>query len=172
MNAAELITKAADLIETTGWTQGYSARDENGDPVFANNERAVCFCAHGALSITDNLEYSQAYYVATRALNERTDDAPYTGVEEWPRIRAIQRHTWPHEGRSAGPDAGNREGVISMRYYLILLRQGTVVHINRFDYADEMQFHKQILEAHERARSGEPYAGCLFDTVQTLSEVC
>lgn len=58
-----------------------------------------------------------------------------------------------------------------MRYYLILLRQGVVVHINRFDYDDEAQFHKQILEAHERARHGAPYAGCLFDTVQTLSEV-
>lgn len=74
MNAAELITQAADLIETTGWTQGY----EFIGP-FANDERAVCFCAHGALSVADKFSYSQAYYDATCALDERTEDAPYTG---------------------------------------------------------------------------------------------
>lgn len=50
MNVAEILTKAADLIEPEGaWTQKANARDSEGRKTFASGEDAVCFCMAGAL---------------------------------------------------------------------------------------------------------------------------
>lgn len=50
MNAVELITKAADLIETKGWTQGCNARNAAGERVYVDTPDAACFCVYGALA--------------------------------------------------------------------------------------------------------------------------
>lgn len=55
MKSYELLNKAADLIEATGWTQGAFARDEYGnktEPYVRSCNKGngpVCFCASGAV---------------------------------------------------------------------------------------------------------------------------
>lgn len=50
MSPAEVLRKAADLIEPEGaWTQGHGARDEDGAPITSSSEAAVCWCAFGAI---------------------------------------------------------------------------------------------------------------------------
>lgn len=60
MKNRDLILAAADLIEGEGrWTQGYTARNEYGQPVSNGHMEAVCWCAIGALrrvSGEENLE--------------------------------------------------------------------------------------------------------------------
>ena len=45
-----VFARAADLIETKGWTQGTSARTATGDPCSPDDPKATCFCASGALA--------------------------------------------------------------------------------------------------------------------------
>jgi hypothetical protein len=48
---ADVLDRAADLLTPEGaWTQGYSARDANGSPVFVDDKSAVCFCMWGAIA--------------------------------------------------------------------------------------------------------------------------
>lgn len=48
---ADILDRAADLIEPEGaWTQGVLGRDAKGRILMARNlDRAVCFCAQGAI---------------------------------------------------------------------------------------------------------------------------
>ena len=41
--------KPYELIETTGWTQGCSARDALGNNVCTDDTSAVAFCAYGSV---------------------------------------------------------------------------------------------------------------------------
>lgn len=72
MNAAELITKAADLIEQTGWSQKCNARDAQGKHVMVYDPRATCFCAYGAMAKTmeDIPERQLLLDIAANALND------------------------------------------------------------------------------------------------------
>jgi hypothetical protein len=45
----QVLLAAADLLETTGWTQAYYARDSAGNPVASEDKNAACFCTYGAL---------------------------------------------------------------------------------------------------------------------------
>jgi hypothetical protein len=46
----QILTDAQELIrDRDRWTQGASARDANGNPVGAQNERACCWCGSGAI---------------------------------------------------------------------------------------------------------------------------
>jgi len=47
---ANILERAAKLIETKGWTQGSYARDANGEAVSILDKNAECFCIIGALS--------------------------------------------------------------------------------------------------------------------------
>lgn len=50
MKANEILTAAANLLETKGWTQDAFARDANGKSIKSHEESAVCFCTIGALN--------------------------------------------------------------------------------------------------------------------------
>lgn len=50
MTAASVLTSALETISTPGcWTQEHVARDANGNPVKATDERAKSFCMVGAI---------------------------------------------------------------------------------------------------------------------------
>ena len=44
-----ILNAAADLIERTGWTQGFSALDSYGDSCYISSPAATCYCAYGAV---------------------------------------------------------------------------------------------------------------------------
>ena len=51
MRPSEILSKAADLIETVGaWTQLSYARTSENKPVFWDDAQASCFCVEGALA--------------------------------------------------------------------------------------------------------------------------
>lgn len=47
---SEILSAAADLIETRGWTQGAAARDPKGAAVDGQDPDACCWCAIGAIN--------------------------------------------------------------------------------------------------------------------------
>src|SRR5688572_12664424 len=50
MTPAEILNKAADLLEPKGaWTQGWFARDKSRCHVAVESSAAVCWCAAGAI---------------------------------------------------------------------------------------------------------------------------
>ena len=50
MNTLEVLIVARKLIEKPeNWTRDFLARDSHGDPVYVHSDKAVCFCAMGAL---------------------------------------------------------------------------------------------------------------------------
>jgi len=53
LSVAEVLSKAADLIEQTGLAKGALARDADGEVVTYDSEDAVCFCGLGAVSRID-----------------------------------------------------------------------------------------------------------------------
>ncbi|SRR3990167_10222525 len=57
-NVLRHLKRAVKLIEQ-GWTQGSNARDKNGLPIIkSGSKKAVSWCCSGALSATDNGDYS------------------------------------------------------------------------------------------------------------------
>lgn len=46
---AEFLTKARNILENKGWTQGYFARDSTNSEVGADSPQATCFCSAGAI---------------------------------------------------------------------------------------------------------------------------
>lgn len=46
---ADVLERAADLLEEFGWCQGAAARDEAGKSIVGTWERAVSFCHNGAI---------------------------------------------------------------------------------------------------------------------------
>lgn len=63
MTAASVLTAALELIATPGrWTQEHVARDANGNPVKATDDRAQSFCMVGAIQRqqSDANAYGQA----------------------------------------------------------------------------------------------------------------
>lgn len=46
---ADVLLKAADIIETKGWTQEVYARDRSGAPVATTNSSAWSFCLLGSV---------------------------------------------------------------------------------------------------------------------------
>jgi hypothetical protein len=51
LNVAEILNKAADLIEPEGrWTQDGYAKDVIGRDIYPDDPSAVCFCALGAIA--------------------------------------------------------------------------------------------------------------------------
>lgn len=50
MTTLEVLIAARKLIEKPeNWTRAFLARDSHGDPVYVHSDKAVCFCAMGAL---------------------------------------------------------------------------------------------------------------------------
>jgi hypothetical protein len=79
MNAHELLLAARTLIQTPNdWTKGVNARDAAGEPVEEYHPNAVCYCALGAVDITDfrNGADSREYWRSVDALNAAVP-APY-----------------------------------------------------------------------------------------------
>jgi len=78
MRTHELINKAADLIEATGWTQGAGARDAYGNCCFvnpgANDPEPVCFCASGAITRVFAIE-RQGFTAGGQKLESRAHKA-------------------------------------------------------------------------------------------------
>jgi hypothetical protein len=75
MNVAEVLNKAADLIEPEGkWTQGEMAKGKTGSKVLPNSPLAVCFCAVGAIRRVARLPI---YYDALNVLAKKT--GPFIG---------------------------------------------------------------------------------------------
>jgi hypothetical protein len=69
MTVVEILKAAKAKIENPdNWTQGFYAKDSDGNTVFGCNERAVCFCALGAVQavvgdlITHNLSANRAWH--------------------------------------------------------------------------------------------------------------
>jgi hypothetical protein len=83
MDKAQKIAKlkeARELISQEGaWTQGYSARDANGDVANCLSEEATCFCMIGAIARVDPVGWPTlrgALYRGDEALMEH-------GIAAW-----------------------------------------------------------------------------------------
>lgn len=50
-DTAGLLTRAADIVQFGGWTQGTSARDSDGEAVSPIDTRAVAWCVAGAMRV-------------------------------------------------------------------------------------------------------------------------
>lgn len=65
MNAADILERAADLLEPAGaWTQDAEARDADGNdidvfPMGEVEHEAVCFCAAGAIHRVSRVHYTR-----------------------------------------------------------------------------------------------------------------
>ncbi len=66
---ANILERAAELIETKGWTQGSYVRYGNGEEVGDTDYDAECFCISGALSHASKKKdfdmMCKAYYFLT-----------------------------------------------------------------------------------------------------------
>jgi hypothetical protein len=72
--AREILIKAADIIDTKGWTQGMHARDLEGNAVSYFSESATCFCISGALRLVTKED--ARYIEACWALRDLLDTNP------------------------------------------------------------------------------------------------
>ena len=72
---AEILDRAAELIETKGWTQGAFAR-AGGKPVIIDHIDADCFCAVGAIhrSYKGILEYDANIFLVEVLCLSGTDE--------------------------------------------------------------------------------------------------
>ena len=69
-----ILSAAADLIERTGWTQEYFARQKNGLACDMLSDDAVCFCirgAIGAVTFSHPHAYSEIGETAQRMVADR-----------------------------------------------------------------------------------------------------
>jgi hypothetical protein len=72
---ADVLNAAADLLEKPGaWTQDAYARSAKGNKVLPAGDKAVCWCASGALARVQGLggyeaEYSDAGHVLARTVS-------------------------------------------------------------------------------------------------------
>jgi hypothetical protein len=57
---AKVLRRAAELVEQ-GWTSGHSARDEQGQPCFYYDPRAVRWCMDGAVRLAAKTLGANAY---------------------------------------------------------------------------------------------------------------
>lgn len=81
MSVAEVLNKAADLLEKPGaWTQGALGRLEDGTPVYSADapslSRASCYCMAGALWVANGYQYPEAAFDALPA-------GPREGTGQW-----------------------------------------------------------------------------------------
>ena len=87
---SEVLTRAAELIETRGWYQGWFACDANGDPVLpdassyaaSTSPRACRFCALGAMRAIAGRD-DAAWHNAAAALNEVVRRDGYMSVDDF-----------------------------------------------------------------------------------------
>lgn len=80
MTVSEIREAAARLLEQ-GWTQGYFAKDADGEACSGADPRAVCFCMAGALMrLAKQGDASRAYCEVKRELGVQVlsdyNDAP------------------------------------------------------------------------------------------------
>lgn len=63
MTIAEILEAAkAKIANPENWTQGYYAKDENGDELLGNEPDAVCFCGYGAIeAVTDTVHMGKGW---------------------------------------------------------------------------------------------------------------
>ena len=74
MTPKETLLKAADILETKGWTQEYFARNKKGEMTNVIGD-ATCFCAMGAISAAEGGPYVSIYDKETvKYLGEHVDD--------------------------------------------------------------------------------------------------
>ena len=83
MKPSELLTKAKALIaDPKHWTQGWYARNAEGQVVGPNAPHAVCWCSIGAI---DKAAYEETTYstnlAATRYLAEVSEECGYNIFE-------------------------------------------------------------------------------------------
>lgn len=77
---SEILSAAADLIEPEGaWTQGHYARGVSGRPV-VTVQRAICFCALGAINVAAGLKPNEDSREAQRVLESIL---PWPDVPIW-----------------------------------------------------------------------------------------
>ena len=98
MTAKELLERARDrLKKPNAWTQNANARNERGEPVGADAEDAVKWCAHGALDCeariaaleTEDPERGQPYDIARRALYRSVKRMPLERIKRMPLERSL-----------------------------------------------------------------------------------
>lgn len=84
MDIHDILERAADLIEPEGaWTQGDTARDENGVALGIGTEpQAVCWCILGAIAKVSGMGWSDAsQFIAKMYPDDPGADIP--GVASW-----------------------------------------------------------------------------------------
>lgn len=52
MKNSETLSKALDLLQAKGWTQGTYARNAKGERCDPTGENATCYCSYGAIIST------------------------------------------------------------------------------------------------------------------------
>lgn len=83
LKPSEVLSMAADLIEPRGaWTQGYYARDEGGEQVEAEEPKAICWCAIGAMAHAIGREIA-TFDPVSRAEGYLIDAIGYHSIITW-----------------------------------------------------------------------------------------
>lgn len=88
MSTKEYLTKASNLLNEKGWTQGAMAKDINGQSVYSESPYAVCYCAAGAIfaTVPPNKSRSELVNLVRDAVNARSlvewNDLPGRTKEE------------------------------------------------------------------------------------------
>lgn len=91
MSPAEVLEKAADLIESRGWCQGrYAAIGHNDDSCSHLDSRAACWCAEGAIGRVAGIQIPQldGRYPAIAALRDHLGSPIVKWNDEMGRTRA------------------------------------------------------------------------------------
>lgn len=91
MNQIDVFSKALELLETKGWTQGAGARDKNGNYVASFYQGAASFCSYGALqrSVCDSNQpfrvFDDSLFLLAEKINGSIleDDLPIDIVTKW-----------------------------------------------------------------------------------------
>ena len=92
--AGEIFHHALELIEVEkAWTQGFYAKDKNGEDVWGNSPHAVCWCTVGAL--LNSVEWLKELYPTHVGEVEQSWQYLYREFESFVTTR------WPNYGNLA-----------------------------------------------------------------------
>lgn len=75
-SAVQVLTEARELLsDENKWTQGWLARDKDGEPVDERQVEAVCFCSVGAIYVTSD-PFTPVPYSARKYLEAIVGNVP------------------------------------------------------------------------------------------------
>ena len=73
----EVLVKARQILsKEENWTRGNYARDADGEPVYFDSSKAVCFCSIGAVAASALPKLPGQYVVALEALEMVVEPMP------------------------------------------------------------------------------------------------